>query len=290
MSTQKPTRTSTNDKLHHRISFPQIAAGALAAATAAILGSQLGVAGTVLGAAIASIATAIASTLYQAGLEKTHHQLRKLAKTGASHLGEHGPSDAARADTVPLGGGEILSSVDTATTMVDAPRLTSPATPDDDGPLPDAADSARPDPSGGQSPKRRWPVIVGASVASGVAAFVLALAGITGFEAVTGHQLSGGQGTTVGQAVRQAGSDTSQVSDAPDGPERSAAPTPIATPTTQPSASASETSTTTAPASTQATPSAASTQTSDTPTVTPSSPSRTTATSSTPVASSPTVG
>lgn len=58
------------------ISLPQIVGGALAAATAASLGSRLGVAGTVIGAALASTIAAIASAVYTASLRRTHSGVR----------------------------------------------------------------------------------------------------------------------------------------------------------------------------------------------------------------------
>lgn len=53
------------------LTLPQIIAGALAAATAAILGSFLGVIGTIGGAAVASVISTVGSALYQKSLERT---------------------------------------------------------------------------------------------------------------------------------------------------------------------------------------------------------------------------
>jgi hypothetical protein len=58
------------------LSIPQIVAGALAAATAAILGSFLGVAGTIGGAAVASIISTVGSSLYQRSLERTRDAVK----------------------------------------------------------------------------------------------------------------------------------------------------------------------------------------------------------------------
>ena len=58
------------------LSIPQIMAGALAAATAAILGSFLGVAGTIGGAAVASIISTVGSSLYQRSLERTRDAVK----------------------------------------------------------------------------------------------------------------------------------------------------------------------------------------------------------------------
>ncbi|PPK70599.1 hypothetical protein V5P93_000521 [Actinokineospora auranticolor] len=56
----------------------QIAAGALAAATAAVLGSTLGLAGTVTGAAIASVITTVGGSLYLRSLERTTEGVRSV--------------------------------------------------------------------------------------------------------------------------------------------------------------------------------------------------------------------
>ncbi|MEO6087219.1 MAG: hypothetical protein ABIQ18_29320 [Umezawaea sp.] len=56
----------------------QIAAGALAAVTAALLGSTLNVAGTIIGAAIASVVSTIGSALYQKSIERTRESVLRV--------------------------------------------------------------------------------------------------------------------------------------------------------------------------------------------------------------------
>ncbi|WP_018332404.1 hypothetical protein [Actinomycetospora chiangmaiensis] len=58
------------------LTLPQIIAGALAAATAAILGSFLGVIGTIGGAAAASVISTVGSALYQKSLERTRDAVK----------------------------------------------------------------------------------------------------------------------------------------------------------------------------------------------------------------------
>ncbi|WP_433801686.1 hypothetical protein [Actinomycetospora sp. CA-084318] len=58
------------------LTLPQIIAGALAAATAAILGSFLGVIGTIGGAAVASVISTVGSALYQKSLERTRDAVK----------------------------------------------------------------------------------------------------------------------------------------------------------------------------------------------------------------------
>ncbi|MHC1558732.1 hypothetical protein ACR9E3_07240 [Actinomycetospora sp. C-140] len=59
------------------LTFPQIIASALAAATAAILGSFMGVLGTIGGAAVASIISTVGSALYQKSLEVTRDRVKE---------------------------------------------------------------------------------------------------------------------------------------------------------------------------------------------------------------------
>src|SRR3954468_6332246 len=68
------------------LTFPQILASALAAATAAILGSFLGVLGTIGGAALASIVSTVGSALYQKSLEATRDRVKqRLLVAGPGH-------------------------------------------------------------------------------------------------------------------------------------------------------------------------------------------------------------
>ena len=64
------------------LSATQVVGGALAAMTAAALGSQLSVAGTVVGAALASIIAAVAGSLYTASIRRTHDKVKTVFWTG----------------------------------------------------------------------------------------------------------------------------------------------------------------------------------------------------------------
>ena len=68
------------DKPKFDLSVAQVAGGALAAMTAAFLGSRLSVAGTVVGAALASIVAAVAGNVYTASLRTTHEKVRTVFK------------------------------------------------------------------------------------------------------------------------------------------------------------------------------------------------------------------
>ena len=60
------------------LSVTQVVGGALAAMTAAALGSRLSVAGTVIGAALASIIAAVGGALYTASLRHTRDKVRSV--------------------------------------------------------------------------------------------------------------------------------------------------------------------------------------------------------------------
>lgn len=127
----------------------QVLAGALAAVTAALLGSKMGVAGTVLGAGLASVITTVGAALYLRSLERTRQRMQAVR---------------ARVGRTP--------------------------------------DEAEPDEVAPEPPKRSrrgWAALV----AGTVAAFVLGMLALTGFEWVHGGSVSGnGQGTTIGGVVK----------------------------------------------------------------------------------------
>jgi hypothetical protein len=155
------------------LSPAQIVGGALAAMTAAALGSQLSVAGTVVGAALASIIAAVASSLYTASLRRTGDKVRTVFWTGQ-------PNEVDEPTVM-----EILSDreghVAGQRSHLVAPEPIDP------------------------SPRRRklnWKrVVIAALVMFGIAAVSL-----TVFELATGHALSGGEGTTI-QQVREGNAD-----------------------------------------------------------------------------------
>jgi hypothetical protein len=59
------------------LSIPQLLAGALAAASAAVAASWLGVAGTVTGAVLASVVVSVSSALYKHSLERSSQVIRE---------------------------------------------------------------------------------------------------------------------------------------------------------------------------------------------------------------------
>jgi hypothetical protein len=178
----KPTESDTNAEAGNKqskakaldLSATQIVGGALAAMTAAALGSRLSVAGTIVGAALASIIAAVAGSLYTASLRRTRDTVKTVFWTGQPNEVEE-PT--------------VMEILEDREGHVAGQRSHLVA--------PESADS---------SPDRRklnWKrVFVGALAAFGIAAVSL-----TAFELATGNALSGGEGTTI-QQVREGSAGT----------------------------------------------------------------------------------
>ena len=88
--------TEQEKKSWHDLSLTQVVGGALAAMTAAALGSRLSLAGTVIGAALASVIAAVSGSLYTASLRRTRQTVRaviggRLTDTAGSPSGQPQP-------------------------------------------------------------------------------------------------------------------------------------------------------------------------------------------------------
>ncbi|WP_344412969.1 hypothetical protein [Amycolatopsis minnesotensis] len=171
-------------------------AAALAAVTAAVLGSTIGVAGTVVGAGIASVITTVGGELYLRSLHRTKEAAQRtkdLAKALAV-------KDARATRAMPVRqrgtarhgapGWPTADQDEQATVHLPRPGLDGDATVQ----LPKPGETMPPPDEPGRLRKLRWPLIIGTSAAAFVAAIVL----ITGFELTTGNAISGGNGTTAG--------------------------------------------------------------------------------------------
>ena len=75
--TENDARPDDEKPARLQLSPVQVAAGALAAVSSAVVLSLFGVAGTVIGAALASIVSTVGSALYSASLTSTSEKLRK---------------------------------------------------------------------------------------------------------------------------------------------------------------------------------------------------------------------
>src|SRR3712207_4577894 len=69
---------STREKNEGQLSALQVAAGALAAVSAAVIASFFGVAGTVIGAAVASVVSTVGAAVYTESMRRAHAGLRRL--------------------------------------------------------------------------------------------------------------------------------------------------------------------------------------------------------------------
>ncbi|WP_199566113.1 hypothetical protein [Streptomyces corynorhini] len=179
------------------LSVPQVAGSALAAVTAAVLASRLGVYGTIIGAGVVSVVATCGGSVFQHLFRRTGEQIRVVtvqARPGGRQVPVRpeppGPPDASaltRADPGPAGGDpEEFGAATTHGTRVRG---------------------------------RRRPVLAAAVV------FLVAMAGISGYELIAGQDLTGDRGTTVGHVV--GGGDRSTPSGTPsDSPEPGRGRTP----------------------------------------------------------------
>ncbi|MFE4831164.1 hypothetical protein [Streptomyces sp. NPDC056672] len=150
------------------LSVPQVAGSAVAAVAAAVLASRLGVYGTIIGAGVVSVVATCGGPVFQHMLRRTGEQLREVTvqgKPGGRRLSAPGDSPGGPRGEAPLGDGEFGAPTTHGTRV------------------------------------RGWkrPVLAAAGV------FVVTMGGITGYELISGHGLSGGAATTVGSAVRGGG-------------------------------------------------------------------------------------
>ena len=194
------------------LSVTQIVGGALAAMTAAALGSQLSVAGTVVGAALASIITAVAGSLYAVSIRRTGDKVKTVFYT------------------------KEPNEVDEPTVM----EIVS----DREGHIAgQRSHLVAPEPEPGPSPGQRRPKLNWKRVAvAALAAFGIAAVSLTAVELVTGHALSGGDGTTfqqVSEGRSERGSDTKKEKAPSEKPTKEATSAATEESTTEPSAQAS---------------------------------------------------
>lgn len=239
------------------LSLTQIAGGALAAMTAAALGSTLGVGGTIAGAALASVVAGVAGSLYTASLRTGRDKVRTVFRA---------PNDAASAPPTAVEGVPTISDAATRAatrTHADDTRYYQP-TSDETTVLPawDEASlrgHATPAASGGiqtggagsrggkkSSEKRsRGSFPWKRAVAVSLSIFALAAVLITGYERVSGQPLSGGTGTTVSQLSNDSTKSDDDTKSTPSARSSSATPSASSSASSstgvgdQPSASAS---------------------------------------------------
>lgn len=109
------------------ITWMQVGAGALAAATALFLSSSIGIAGSIIGAAVGSVVTTLSSNVYKTLFTASNDAIKK--KMGV-HDGEAGEDDAtARPETAPKAHGNAGPAPDITQTMPRTPAHSTVAMP-----------------------------------------------------------------------------------------------------------------------------------------------------------------
>ncbi|MFI7000507.1 hypothetical protein [Nocardia sp. NPDC050175] len=256
----------------------QVTAAALAAVTAAFLGSTLGVAGTVAGAGIASVVSTVGGELYLRSLSKTKAAAQRttaaaLALADSSTREQAGqvqqPQQASGPRTVSYqptmqnraglrndmrpGAGyrpqwqqrqpahHRAPGANAGRPVDEVPTVFIPRL-NPESPVKGAE-------TGEQQARRRyslhWPLIIGTSVVG----FVIAILAITGFEGVTGKSISGDEVTTVGHIWSGVGG--GQPDKPPTGGDENVPPSQTRVPTTTTPPTSTDTTkrqTTTSPA------------------------------------------
>ena len=189
------------------LSLTQVIGGALAAMTAAFLGSRLSVAGTVVGAAVASIVAAVAGSVYTASLRTTQEKVKTVFQG-------------------KVAGSDMTATVTELSATTPAPATSAPAV------------------GTGQIRSR---LSVRSMLLGALAVFALAAVVLTGIELATGQALSGGDGTTINQVTEPkstaptqdpAPADTAEPASPSPSASASASDSPEPTPSEQPSTDA----------------------------------------------------
>jgi hypothetical protein len=119
------------EKRSSQLKVTQLLATALAAVTAAFLGSRLGVAGTVTGAGVASVVSTVGTALYQQSLDRTGRAARKVrSRVAAATAKRTRPGPGTPTGATPAGA-PPATAAPTDARPVDAPPTadTPPADP-----------------------------------------------------------------------------------------------------------------------------------------------------------------
>jgi hypothetical protein len=179
-----------------QLNVPQVAGGALAAVTSAVVASRFGLGGTLIGAALASVVSTIGATLYSHTIRRTGSKMRDLIEE---------PSAVARRlprlDDLGLRRtGEGKGNGSGSRHAPPAPHGLQRAEPATRNPPPGAW---RKTGAAAPPPARRIPLWAVTILAS-VVVFLVALGAVTGIEGLVGRPLSsvtGGSGTTSGTTL-----------------------------------------------------------------------------------------
>src|SRR5918997_344614 len=212
MTSPRPETTDRTEQIEDKdkpqgvqLSATQVAAGALAAVSSAVVASFFGLAGTLIGAALASVISTVSAALYSNSLQKTNEKLRRAR---GQLTGRQSP---------------------VAETEVAASAPATPAT----QVLPAHLDPRR---APARRPRPRWTRVA----VYAAAVFVMAMGVITGIELIGQKPVSalvGGtqtsQETTIGAITNASSSSDVQQEEDPSSPSSTTAPaTGTSAPTT----------------------------------------------------------
>ncbi|MFD9540449.1 hypothetical protein [Streptomyces sp. NPDC060022] len=235
---QKPQRDAEPGQKRIDLSLPQVAGSAVAAVAAAVMASQLGVYGTIAGAGVMSVVATCGGSVFQHFFRRTGEQIR-VVTVQAKHPAGRQVAVLTR-ETAPeparLPGGDATTVLrpqrlpgDDATTVLRTVKSDPERTQQLLRADPERTQLLRADaeatqllgqvrPDAYSDARTHGTRIRGArrSALAAVAVFALSMAGITAYELVSGNDLSGGGGTTVGSVVHGEG-DTGTTAPEPSG-------------------------------------------------------------------------
>ncbi|MFG2565035.1 hypothetical protein ACGFR6_06285 [Streptomyces sp. NPDC048567] len=195
---QKPESGIESKERRIDLSLPQVAGSAVAAVAAAVAASQLGVYGTIAGAGVMSVVATCGGSVFQHFFRRTGEQIREVTvqvKHPDREVTVYTRETGARRPEPSPQETVLLGAVDDATTVLrradprpDETMLLRRADPDEE--FSEATTHG--------TRLRGWKrSAIGAAVV-----FAVSMAGITTYELISGDDLSGGHGTTVGSVVR----------------------------------------------------------------------------------------
>ncbi|MEV5161605.1 hypothetical protein [Streptomyces sp. NPDC053728] len=200
---QKPQSDAERKERRIDLSLPQVAGSAVAAIAAAVMASQLGVYGTIAGAGVMSVVATCGGSVFQHFFRRTGEQIREVTvqvkhpagrqvtvRTRETWPGPPHPEDDATT---------VLRTADTGAERTTLLRQVRPGEGEPGGPVAGGSptDDSYSDARTHGTRVRGWK----RSVLAATGVFVLSMAGITVYETVSGHDLGGNGGTTIGSVV-----------------------------------------------------------------------------------------
>lgn len=180
------------------VSFAQVAGSAVAAVVAALLAGKLGVYGTFLGAGVVSVVATTGGSFLQHVFHRTGKEIKNKTAQVQPKVRQVTLQDRrtgeARTAWLPVGDatGAALKGGGNAGSEGDAEPAAVPSDPE--GAVPSGEYTA------GTTHGTRWRGWRRALLPA-VLAFAVATGGITAYEAISGNNISGGQGTSIGRAL-----------------------------------------------------------------------------------------